>query len=103
MLLDTSVMTFNQPIAWNWLVQFCILATALLIGNILRTKIPFLRKSLIPSALIGGLLLLVFKAIPGCEGLINKPVMEIVTYHALGLGFVALALKNNKIESKPCH
>ena len=93
-------MTFNQPMAWNWLVQFCILATALLIGNILRTKIPFLRKSLIPSALIGGLLLLVFKAIPGCEGLINKPVMEIVTYHALGLGFVALALKNNKIESK---
>ena len=100
MLLDTSVMTFNQPIAWNWLVQFCILATALLIGNILRTKIPFLRKSLIPSALIGGLLLLVFKAIPGCKELINKPVMEIVTYHALGLGFVALALKNNKIESK---
>ena len=100
MLLDTSVMTFNQPIAWNWLVQFCILATALLIGNILRTKIPFLRKSLIPSALIGGLLLLVFKAIPGCKDLINKPVMEIVTYHALGLGFVALALKNNKIESK---
>ena len=27
-------------------------------------------------------------------------MMEIVTYHALGLGFVALALKNNKIESK---
>ena len=26
--------------------------------------------------------------------------MEIVTYHALGLGFVALALKNNKIESR---
>ena len=100
MLLDASVMTFNQPIAWNWLVQFCILATALLIGNVLRTKIPFLRKSLIPSALIGGLLLLVFKAIPGCKELINKPVMEIVTYHALGLGFVALALKNNKIESK---
>ena len=100
MLLDASVMTFNQPIAWNWLVQFCILATALLIGNVLRTKIPFLRKSLIPSALIGGLLLLVFKAIPGGKELINKPVMEIVTYHALGLGFVALALKNNKIESK---
>ena len=99
-LLDASVMTFDQPIAWNWLVQFCILATALLLGNVLRTKIPFLRKSLIPSALIGGLMLLVFKAIPGCKELINKPVMEILTYHALGLGFVALALKNNKIESK---
>ena len=99
-LLDASVMTFDQPIAWNWLVQFCILATALLLGNVLRTKIPFLRKSLIPSALIGGLMLLIFKAIPGCKELINKPVMEVLTYHALGLGFVALALKNNKIESK---
>ena len=100
LLLDTSVMTFDQPQAWHWLVQFCILATALLLGNVLRTKIPFLNKSLLPSALLGGLLLLIFKAFPNCRDLINKPVMEIVTYHALGLGFVALALKNNKIESK---
>ena len=100
LLLDTSVMTFDRPEAWQWLIQFCILATALLLGNLLRVNVPFLKKSLLPSALLGGLLLLIFKAIPGCEKLINKSVMEIVTYHALGLGFVALALKNNKIESK---
>ena len=94
------VMTFDRPEAWMWLVQFCILATALLLGNALRTQIPFLKKSLLPSALLGGLLLLIFKSIPGCERLLHKNVMEIVTYHALGLGFVALALKNNKIESK---
>lgn len=100
MLLDVSVMTFDRPEAWQWLVQFCILATALLLGNVLRTKIPFLNRSLLPSALLGGLLLLIFKTIPSCSNIINKPMMEIVTYHALGLGFVALALKNNKIESK---
>ena len=100
MLLDVSVMTFDRPEAWQWLVQFCILATALLLGNVLRTKIPFLNKSLLPSALLGGLLLLIFKAFPNCREIINKPMMEVVTYHALGLGFVALALKNNKIESK---
>ena len=44
--------------------------------------------------------MLIFKAFPNCRDVINKPMMEIVTYHALGLGFVALALKNNKIESK---
>ena len=99
-LLDTSVMTFDRPEAWQWLVQFCILAVALLLGNVLRTQIPFLKKSLLPSALLGGLLLLVFKAFPGCREIINKSMMEIVTYHALGLGFVALALKNNKVESK---
>ena len=94
------VMTFDRPEAWMWLVQFCILATALLLGNALRTQIPFLKKSLLPSALLGGLLLLIFKSLPGCSQLLNKNVMEIITYHALGLGFVALALKNNKIESK---
>lgn len=93
-------MTFDRPEAWQWLVQFCILATALLLGNVMRTKIPFLNRSLLPSALLGGLLLLIFKQIPDCREIINKPMMEIVTYHALGLGFVALALKNNKIESK---
>ncbi|MBO6027010.1 MAG: hypothetical protein J6P73_07170, partial [Bacteroidales bacterium] len=99
-LLDVSVMTFDRPEAWQWLVQFCILATALLLGNVLRTQVPFLKKSLLPSALLGGLLLLIFKAFPGCREIINKPMMEIVTFHALGLGFVALALKNNKVESK---
>lgn len=100
MLLDVSVMTFDRPEAWQWLVQFCILATALLLGNVLRTKVPFLNKSLLPSALLGGLLLIIFKQFPNCREIINKPMMEIVTYHALGLGFVALALKNNKIESR---
>ena len=100
LLLDSTVMTFDRPEAWQWLIQFCILAVALLLGNVLRTQIPVLKKSLLPSALLGGLLLLIFKAFPGCREIINKPMMEIVTYHALGLGFVALALKNNKVESK---
>ena len=100
-ILEVSqMMTFDRPEAWRWLIQFCILATALLLGNALRTNVPFLKKSLLPSALLGGLLLLIFKAFPGCREMINKPMMEVVTYHALGLGFVALALKNNKIESK---
>ena len=58
-LIDVSVMTFDRPEAWQWLAQFCILATALLLGNVLRTKVPFLNKSVLPSALLGGLLLLI--------------------------------------------
>ncbi len=99
---NAEVMTsFATPEAWRWLLQFCIIAIGLLAGNILRRKVPFLRKSLIPSALLGGALLLCLKAIPGMrENIVDKQAMEIITYHALGLGFVALALKNNKIESK---
>lgn len=95
---------FATDAVWNAMIQFGIIAVGLLTGNIVRTKVPFMQRSLIPSALIGGALILVFKAIYsdllGWEDLIDKSSMEIITYHALGLGFVALALKNNKVESK---
>ena len=95
-----AVPFFATTEVWDALIQFCIIAIALLAGNILRTKVSFMQKSLIPSALIGGALLLIFKAFPAMKDLIDKTAMEIITYHALGIGFVALALKNNKIESK---
>lgn len=99
-----TVPFFATDEVWNVMIQLSIIAAGLLAGNIMRTKIPFLQKSLIPSALIGGALLLIFRAIYtdvfGWVDLIDKNSMEIITYHALGLGFVALALKNNKVESK---
>lgn len=94
------VKSFATPDVWGVLIQFGIIAIGLLLGNVLRTKVPFLKKSLIPSALIGGALILIFKAIPGMNSFVDKTSMEIITYHALGIGFVALALKNNRIESK---
>lgn len=92
--------SFATPETWNWLIQFFIIAVALLLANLIRCKVPLLSKSLIPSALLGGLIVLLFKLVPFCSDLISKSSMEIITYHALGLGFVALALKNNKIESR---
>lgn len=99
-----AVPFFGTDAVWNVMIQLGIIAVGLLAGNIVRTKIPFMQKSLIPSALIGGALILIFKAIYadlfGWVDLIDKSTMEVITYHALGLGFVALALKNNKVESK---
>lgn len=99
-----TVPFFATREVWGIMIQFSVIAVGLLMGNILRTKVPFLQKSFIPSALIGGVLLLIFKAIHtslfGWEDLIDKTSMEVITYHALGLGFVALALKNNKVESR---
>lgn len=92
--------SFATPETWAWLIQFFIIAVALLLANLIRCKVPLLSKSLIPSALLGGLLILLFKLVPNCAQLIDKTSMEIITYHALGIGFVALALKNNKIESR---
>lgn len=99
-----AVPFFATGEVWNVMLQLCIISVGLLAGNIVRTKVSFMQKSLIPTALIGGALLLIFKAIYtdlfGWVDLIDKHTMEVITYHALGLGFVALALKNNKVESK---
>lgn len=95
-----NIQSFSAPESWGWLIQMFIIVLALLLANLLRRKIPVLNRSLIPTALIAGLLILLFKAIPAINDFINKPAMETFTYHTLGLGFIALALKNNKIESR---
>ena len=102
LLLNASqeIASFASPLAWAWLTQFFIIAAALLLANVIRRKISMLSKSLIPTALIAGILILIFKAFPIFNNLINKGAMEVLTYHMLGLGFVALALKNNTIESR---
>ena len=92
----------NFDTVWKGLMQVAILLFALFVGNMLRNLIPFLRKSLIPSALIGGVLLLVLIVVLGIWDIeiINKRFMQIITYHGLGIGFVAMTLKSVKAKKK---
>ena len=86
---------------WKALLQVALLLIYLLIGNTLRREIPFLRKAFIPSALIGGLLLFltdiivdsIAKATGSSFVLVDQRIMQIVTYHALAIGFIASSLK----------
>lgn len=90
---------FADLSAWEWLIQFFIIVVALLVANLVRCNVPLFRRSLLPSALLAGLLILCLKPLGFFSALVDKHSMEIVTYHALGLGFVAMALKNKKIKS----
>lgn len=86
--------------AWAWLIQFFVIVIALLFANLIRCNVPLLKRSLLPSALLAGLIILCLKPLGLFAALIDKGSMEIITYHALGLGFVAMALKNKKIKSQ---
>ena len=91
---------------WSTFLLIAVLLGSLLAGNVLRRKIPFLRNSLIPTSVLGGLLLIglaaIFKAITG-NVLFDTPVflgrgtatLEVITYHALALGFIASTLKSS--------
>lgn len=88
---------------WSLVITFAILFGGMLIANLLRRVIPALRKSLIPGAVLGGFLILIvnaiFKAIFG-HSMFDVETLEALTYHGLGLGFVALALRSSdKVKS----
>ena len=91
---------FND--VWKIILQICLLLAFLLVGNMLRKLIPFLRKGNVPSALIGGLLLFLFNLAlePAGINLVDKRIMQIVTYHALAIGFAAMAMKTAKKDNK---
>ena len=83
---------------------FGILLGSLLAGNILKKGIPFLKNSLIPTSVLGGSILLLAAAIykwstgdimfdSEAFGHNGTQTLEIITYHALALGFIASSFK----------
>ena len=92
---------FNS--VWLLVCQLGLLLIALLFGNALRRLIPFLRKAFIPSALLGGLILflinLLFNKAFGMP-FIDQRIMQIITYHALAIGFIAMSLKISDVGKK---
>ena len=92
---------------WNVIIQIGLIALFLLLANVLRRKVPFFRKSLMPTAVLAGFLflilrtagLLIFKA-ETLEKLPYNPfdttILEMLTYHGIAIGFIALSLRVTK-------
>ena len=93
----TSGFQFWDGEIWSFIVTVALLFGAMLLANLLRRQIRFLRRSLIPSAVLGGFLILLmdslYKRIFG-HSMFSLSTLEALTYHGLGLGFVALAWRH---------
>lgn len=92
----------NYGPVWSFMVQLGLLLLFMMAGNILRRVIPLFRKCLIPSALLGGALMLItdLSLKPFGIQLVNNQVMQVITYHCLALGFAAMGLKTEKATMK---
>ncbi|MBE6972099.1 MAG: hypothetical protein E7446_08325 [Ruminococcaceae bacterium] len=92
----------NYDAVWAFMVQLGLLLLFLVLGNILRRTIPLFRKCLIPSALLGGTLLLVLNIISKQFNfvLVDNRLMQVITYHCLAIGFAAMTLKTEKSTHK---
>ncbi len=79
---------------WGMFIWAGVIALLLLAANILTRKIAIVRRSLMPVAALAGFLLLFLRS----AGLIRIPpqMLEMVTYHGIALGFIALTLRTTK-------
>ena len=92
----------NYGDVWSFVVQFGLLLLCLMLGNFLRCKIPLFRNFLIPSALLGGALLLIANVILKQFDfvLVDNRIMQVITYHCLAIGFASMSLKTEKSKHK---
>ena len=100
--MDWNFSLANYGPVWSFLVQLGLLMIFLLAGNIMRRKIPLFRKCLVPSALLGGAMLLIVNIIGKQFDfvLVDNRMMQVITYHCLAIGFAAMTLKTEKSTHK---
>ena len=90
---------------WGFSNLLAILLLSLLAANMLKKWFPFLQKSLIPTSVLGGAILLIisgiYKAVTKNEmfdtrffGGNGTALLEVITYHTLALGFIASTFKS---------
>lgn len=82
---------------WNWIIQIGVIAGLILLANLLRRKVSFIRKSLMPTAVLAGFILLLLNSLNILK--INMQFMEMLTYHCLAIGFIAMSLRIPSKES----
>ena len=92
---------------WGTVNLVAVLLISLLLANMLKRRLKILKNSLIPTSVLGGLILfvinIVYKSITKVSiwnteffGGNGNSVLEIITYHTLALGFIAVSFKTNE-------
>ncbi len=107
-----SIGNFWDLNVWGLLFLCATLLCSMLLANLLKKSIGFLKRSLIPTSVLGGIILLlistIYKLITG-EIFFNLPIfggdgiakLEIITYHGLAIGFIASTMRTtNKTKEK---
>ncbi|NLM62440.1 MAG: hypothetical protein GX193_10250, partial [Clostridiales bacterium] len=97
----TTGLNFWDNDVWSFIVAITVLFAGMMVANSLRNIIKPLRTLMIPSSVLGGFLILIvgliYKFATG-KPIIQTQTLESITYHGLGLGFVAMTLR--KIEKR---
>lgn len=102
-----NVIRFYDNTVWQSVLMIGILLGSLMVAQILKSKGP-LKKSLIPNSVIGGVIVLIISMICRAatgeylfdlgflsENGTGTTILEVITYHSLAIGFIAMTLRND--------
>lgn len=102
---------------WSLIILIGVLLIGMLFAHMLKKNIKFLQKTLIPASVLGGVVILIFTTIyklitketffdldmfsivtstTSDKAITGSQILEAVTYHMLGVGFIATALRSGK-------
>ncbi len=97
---------FWDSSVWGFVNIIAALLLSMLVANMIKRSVGFLKYSLIPTSVLGGVILLIVSSV--YEGFTGTPIfdttffgsrgmetLETITYHALALGFVASTFKSS--------
>ncbi|MCQ2554572.1 MAG: hypothetical protein MJ171_02845 [Clostridia bacterium] len=91
---------FWDSSVWGFIALMAVLGITLLFANLLKKQFRFLKQSLIPTSVLGGIILLIIAVIyqnitgnvmfnENLFGGNGQATLELLTYHCLALGFIS--------------
>src|SRR5690554_2079976 len=86
---------------WNYIIHIGIISIALLLSALIRARVRFFQRFLIPAPIIGGIFLLVFYNFIAPLWHLKSDFLGELVYHLLNISFIAMMLRvENKKEPK---
>jgi ESS family glutamate:Na+ symporter len=90
---------------WGIILYFLLIGVLMFIAKVLKTWLPGLNKIVIPTALLAGIIGLIFSLVfapifTDKDTFYDIDVLSNMVYHALAIGFLALSLKRTPVGQK---
>lgn len=81
----------TNTLLWEPVIGFGLIAAAIIISITLQRNIPFIRKTMLPTAVLAGFLLLALREFGVIR--LDTDFLERTTYHGIAIGFIAMSLR----------
>ncbi|WP_163970238.1 sodium/glutamate symporter family protein [Oceanobacillus halotolerans] len=87
--------------SWSFVIDFLLISLLIGIATVLKARIPFFKKWIVPTSMIAGFLGLLLG--PEFLGWLKFDIDMLgeLVYHLMGIGFIALSLKERQVNRKP--